>query len=134
VEGVETGFSLKGGSGWTTNGELEFDIKVKSIDPQTKLLVKMDSGYPKAGFVEIEVPPRGQWHDVAIKVADLLANRNPGEAPLDVSNIQNVFVLESTGPAHVWVDDIRLQCAFNTEPEWWQIDKTCDLAPRTTTF
>jgi hypothetical protein len=28
------------------------------------------------------------------------------------------------------VDNIRLQCAFNTEPEWWQIDKTCDLAPR----
>ncbi len=43
---------------------------------------------------------------------------------------QNVFVLESTGPAHVCVDNIRLQCAFNTEPEWWQIDKTCDLTPR----
>ena len=69
-----------------------------------------------------------------VKVADLLANHNPGEAPLDVTNIQNVFVLEATGPAHVWVDDIRLQCAFNTEPEWWQIDKTCDLAPRTSPF
>ena len=52
-----------------------------------------------------------------------------GETPLDPSNIRNVFVLESTGPAHVWVDGIRLQCAFNTEPEWWQIDTTCDVAP-----
>ena len=130
VEGVETGFNLEGGSSWSTNGELEFDIKVKSIDPETRLFVKMDSGYPGVGFVEIEVPDKGRWHHVVVKVADLLANRNPGEAPLDLSNIQNVFVLESTGPAHVWVDDIRLQCAFNTEPEWWQIDKTCDLKPR----
>ena len=90
----------------------------------------MDSGYPSVGFVEIEVPAKGRWHHVAVKVADLLANRNPGEAPLDASNIQNVFVLESTGPAHVWVDNIRLQCAYNTEPEWWQPDKTCDLTPR----
>jgi hypothetical protein len=130
VEGVETGFNLDGGSSWTTNGELEFDIKIKSIDPETRLLVKMDSGYPSVGFVEIEVPATGHWHHVAVKMADLLANRNPGEVPLDVRNIQNVFVLESTGPAHVWVDNIRLQCAFNTEPEWWQIDKNCELRPR----
>jgi hypothetical protein len=130
VEGVETGFTLDGGSGWTTNGELEFDIKVKSIDPETRLLVKMDSGHPRVGFVEIEIPAKGEWHHVAVKVADLLANRNPGEAPLDVNNIQNAFVLESTGPAHFWVDDIRLQCAFNSDSEWWQIDKTCELTPR----
>jgi beta-glucanase (GH16 family) len=130
VEGVATGFNLEGGSSWSTNGELEFDIKVKSIDPETRLFVKMDSGYPGVGFVEIEIPDKGRWHHVAVKIADLLANRNPGEFPLDLRNIQNVFVLESTGPAHVWVDDIRLQCAFNTEPEWWQIDKTCALKPR----
>ncbi len=128
--GSATGFTLEGGSSWTTNGELEFDLKIKSIAPETRLLVKMDSGYPSGGFVEIEIPARGAWHHVAVKVADLLANRNPGEAVLDLSNIRNVFVLESTGPAHVWVDNIRLQCAYNTEPEWWQIDKTCDLRPR----
>ena len=83
------------------------------------------------GFVEIEVPTDGAWHPVTVRVADLLANRNPGEAPLDLNNIQNLFVLESTGPAHVWLDNIRLQCAFNTEPEVWQPDKTCDLRPRT---
>jgi len=69
---------------------------------------------------------------VAVKVADLLANRDPGEAPLDPADIRNVFVLESSGPVHLWVDGIRLQCAFNTEPEWWQPDKTCDLRPRIT--
>jgi beta-glucanase (GH16 family) len=127
--GSAAGFMLAGGSSWTTNGELEFDLKVKSIDPETRLVVKMDSGYPVVGFVEIEIPAKGEWHHVAIKVADLLASRNPGEEPLDVENIQNVFVLESTGPAHVWVNNIRLQCAFNTQPEWWQIDKTCDLIP-----
>jgi beta-glucanase (GH16 family) len=130
VDGVESGFRLDGGTGWTNNGELEFDIKVKSIDPNTRLFVKMDSGYPQVGFVEIEVPDERSWHHVAVKVADLLANRNPGELPLNVGNLQNVFVLESTGPAHVWVNNIRLQCAYNTEPEWWQPDQTCDLAPR----
>jgi beta-glucanase (GH16 family) len=130
VEGIENGFTLNGGSGWTNNGELEFDIKLMSIDPKTRLVVKMDSGHPQVGFVEIEVPAAGEWHHVAVKVADLLANRNPGEAPLDLNNIQNVFVLESTGPAKLWVENIRLQCAFNTEPEWWQPDKTCNLMPR----
>jgi beta-glucanase (GH16 family) len=129
--GSAAGFTLDGGSSWTTNGELEFDIKIKRIDPETRLFVKMDSGYPSVGFFEIEVPRKGEWHHVAVKVADILANRNPGEVPLDLENIRNLFVLESTGPAHVWVDNIRLQCAFNTEPEWWQIDKTCDLVPRT---
>jgi hypothetical protein len=65
---------------------------------------------------------------VAVKVADLLAS--PGDTPLDLSDIRNVFVLESTGPADLWVDNIRLQCAYNTEPEWWQIDKTCALKPK----
>ena len=124
VPGIETGFKLDGGTGWTNNGELEFDIKVKSIAPDTRLFVKMDSGLPNAGSVEIDVPPKGAWHHVAVRVADLL--------PLDVNDIRNVFVLESTGPAHVWVDNIRLQCAFNTEPEVWQPDKTCDLDPRIT--
>ena len=55
--------------------------------------------------------------------------RAPAVERADVSNIQNVFVLESTGPAHLWVNGIRLQCAYNTEPEWWQPDKTCDLKP-----
>jgi hypothetical protein len=128
--GSATGFTLNGGSSWTTNGEVEFDIKIKSIDPETRLFVKMDSGYPSSGFVEIEIPAKGAWHHVAVKVADLLANRNPGEVPLDIDNIQNLFVLESSGAARVWVDNIRLQCAFNTEPEWWQIDKSCDLIPR----
>lgn len=130
VDGVEAGFNLDGGTGWSNNGELEFDIKILRIAPETRLFVKMNSNHPGAGFVEIEVPRKGAWHHVAVKVADLLDNRNPGETPLDLRNIQNVFVLESTGPAHVWVDNIRLRCAYNTEPEWWQPDKTCAVKPR----
>ncbi len=133
VEGVGTGFVLSGGTGWTNNGELEFEIKVDSIGRDTKLLVKMDGG-ARSGSVEIEIPAGGEWKHVAVKVADLLDGHDPGEAPLDLSDIHNVFVLESTGPARVQVDDIRLQCAFNTQPEWWQIDKTCGMGPRVGTF
>ena len=127
--GSDTGFILVGGTSWTNNGEIEFDLKVKSIDPYTRLLVKMDSG-SGTGFVEIDLPAKGAWHHVVVRVADLMANRHPGEAPLDLEDVRNLFVLESSGPAHVWVDNIRLQCAYNTEPEWWQIDKICDLRPR----
>lgn len=130
VEGIEAGFNLYGGSGWTENGELEFEIKIESIDPASRLFVKMNSGESGLGLAEIEVPAPGRWRHVSVRLSDLVATRNPGEEPLDMHDILSMFVLESTGPVHLWLDDIRLQCTFNTEPESWQIDKFCGVAPR----
>ena len=131
VDGVETGFNLDGGTGWTNNGELEFDIKIKSIDPETRLFVKMDSGSSQ-GRLRRDRGSGRRVHGTTWRSRwpTSWPTAIPGRAPLDLSDIQNVFVLESTGPAHVWVDNIRLQCAFNTEPEWWQPDKTCAVKPR----
>jgi beta-glucanase (GH16 family) len=127
--GSDSGFLLLGGSGWTNYGEVEFDIKIKSIDPETRLFVKMTSGSSQAGVVEIDIPAKGAWHHVAVKLADLLDNPDPATGELELRDIRDLFVLESTGPAHIWVNGIRLRCAFNTEPEWWQQDKVCGLIP-----
>lgn len=125
--GSSTGLALDGGTGWTHNGELEFDLKVQSIAPQTRLSVKMDSGDSQANVVPIEVSVKKGWQHVAIKIADLIAHPVPGKKPMDLKVLKNVFVLESTGPAHVWVDNIGLQCAVNPKPEDGQTDNTCRL-------
>ncbi len=130
VDGVLNGLRLAGGTGWTNNGELEFDLTVNSIAEDTRLYVKMDSGYPLVGFVEIDPPAAGTTEHVAVRISELLSTWNPWEAPLDASNINNLFVLEATGPASVVIDGIELSCAYNTEAPDWQADKTCELAPR----
>lgn len=130
--GLDSGVQLVGGSGWTTNGELSFDIRVLDSAPDSQLLVKLDSGWPNLGQVTIDTPPAdGEWYRVAIRISDLLANPLPGGAGIDLTNVANLFVLEHPGSyTHLQLDNIRLQCAFNTEPETWQLDKTCSLGPR----
>ena len=132
VDGYLTGMAMQGGSGWTTNGEIEFDLYVDSAAPDSSLVVKLDSGWPNQGQVAIELPEPGQWHKVAVRVADLMASPNPDGGGVDIANILNPFVLEYSGSgAAVRVDNVRLQCAFNTEPESWQLDQTCALTPLT---
>jgi beta-glucanase (GH16 family) len=134
VDGVDTGFNLAGGAGWRIHGELEFDMFVESIDPNTQLVVKLDSGWPNVGEKTIETPPVGQWSHVVVKLADLLAQPNPAGSGVDLSNVLNAFVLEPTGNAlaHVRLDNIRLQCSQNPTAKDWQQDKTCALNPRVT--
>ncbi len=131
VPELQTGIALAGGAGWANNGELEFDIFVADASQDSQLFVKLDSGWPNLGQLEIDIPAAGEWHHVVVKVSDLLANPLGGGSGVDLSNVQNAFVLEHLGSyASVQVDNIRLQCAYNTEPEDWQLDKTCDIEPR----
>lgn len=133
VEGVDNGLALAGGSGWNINGELHFDMRVHDASPGARLLVKMDSFWPNLGQVEITLPPAdGEWYPVSVRVADIIANPLD-QGALDVSNVNNLFVLEQAVPGE-WVsvelDNIALQCAYNTEPESWQMDQSCSLEPR----
>jgi beta-glucanase (GH16 family) len=93
-------------------GELKFDLYVDSAgtDPNSSLLIKMDSGFPALGFVDLAVAdlPLDQWSTVSVKVNDLIFNS--GDQPLDTSNVVSLFVLEPTGMAHVQVDNIQLVC------------------------
>lgn len=131
TEGLQNALALSGGTGWTTNGELSFDLYIESIDTGTGLLAKLDSGYPNLGQLEIELPAAGEWARVHIRIADLLANPLAGGSGLNVNRIQNMFVLEPTGThsARVYIDNIQLQCAVNPTAQSWQSDKECGIAP-----
>ncbi len=129
--GFSTGVELQGGSGWANYGEIEFRMRVLEASDDSVFKVKLDSGWPNLGEVVINAPALGKWKRVKVSVADLLANPNPAGGGVDLSNIQNLFVLEYSGThANVQIDDIRLQCAVNTEPEEWQQDQLCFLAPK----
>jgi hypothetical protein len=133
VDGVEDGFALTGGSGWTINGELKFDLFVDTIGVETSLVVKMDSGYPNVGQVEIDTPPLGEWTEVSVRVSDLLDNPIPGGSGLDLDNVLIPIVIEpagGSGDAHIMIDNVRLKCAYNPTAQDWQLDKTCDVEPR----
>lgn len=132
VPGFSTGLQLAGGSGWSNYGEIEFRMRVLDASADSQFTVKLDSGWPNMGEVTVNTPPIGKWRKVKIKVSDLIANANPAGSGVDLANIQNVFVLEYLGAyANVQIDDIRLQCAVNSEPESWQQDQLCSLSPKT---
>jgi beta-glucanase (GH16 family) len=100
-------------------GELKFDIYVDSAstDPDSSIMIKMDSGYPAVGFVDLKVAdlPQDEWTTVSVKVNDLLASRAEGLNPLDTSEIVSFFVLEPTSFARVQVDNIELACGHPGE-------------------
>jgi beta-glucanase (GH16 family) len=105
-------------------GEVKFDLYVDSsgTDPDSSLLIKMDSGWPAVGFVDLKVAdlPADQWTTVSVKVNDLLASNQ--ESSLDTSNINSFFVLEPTSWAHVQVDNIEIACGHPAEAG-------CGIAP-----
>ncbi|MFT6101285.1 MAG: beta-glucanase (GH16 family) [Arenicella sp.] len=131
VEGFDTGVNLAGGYGWANNGEIEFDMLVVNAEPDSQFTVKLDSGWPNLGEKIIDMPPIGEWQHVAVSVADLLANPNPNGGGVNLSDVLNLFVLDYSGSgASVQLDNIRLQCAVNSEPEPWQLDPVCSIAPK----
>jgi beta-glucanase (GH16 family) len=95
-------------------GELKFDLYVDSAgtDLDSSLLIKMDSGFPALGFVNLPVAdlPHDEWTTVSVKINDLLFNS--GEQPLNTNAVVSVFVLEPTSWAHVQVDNIKLICGY----------------------
>ncbi len=95
-------------------GELKFDLYVDSAntDPNGSLLIKMDSGWPALGFIDLAVSdlPLDEWTNISVPINHLLHPDNSGADPLDTDAIVSFFVLEPTSSAHVKVDNIVLQC------------------------
>lgn len=96
---------------WSSGGELVFDFKVNSKADDTKLLIKMDSGWPNVSDVSVPLPANGVWTEYRIGVADLIDNGNsvsccPGIAKLNA--ITNIFVVEPSGAIDVVFDNVRL--------------------------
>ncbi len=108
-------------------GELQFDLHVfaEGTDPDSALQVKIDSGFPDLGFVELPISelPKDDWTTVTVQVSDIA--HSPGHyggGPVDLDNVLSLFVLEPTGAAHVQVDNLRILCGH---PD----DNGCGIRP-----
>ncbi|MDP5032315.1 glycoside hydrolase family 16 protein [Paraglaciecola sp.] len=98
-------------SNWSDAAEIVFDMYLTSVDSGVELLVKFDSGWPAVSDYSVALPAPGEWVEVRINIAELLANGNrfaPGNAA-DSANIPNIFVLEPTGALSAKFDNIRLE-------------------------
>lgn len=98
-------------------GELKFDLYIDSAntDPDSKLLIKMDSGWPALGYVELMVAelPQDEWTSVSVPVNDLLVNS--GDEALDTASVVNLFVVEPTSFAHIQLDNVQLVCGHKDD-------------------
>ena len=96
---------------WMSVGEIVFDLLVEEKDPNANLMLKVDSGWPAASDVDVEIPPLGQWREVRINFADLINNGNrfASGAKANVEGLKNIFVIEPTGPMVLYIDNIRYE-------------------------
>lgn len=95
-------------SAWLAAGELVFDLYVVS-NSGAELLVKLDSGWPNVSDYSVPLPATGEWTEVHVNLAALLANGNrfaPGSSA-DMSDIANVLVIEPLGAMELRLDNIR---------------------------
>ncbi len=98
-------------------GEIKFDLQVISgadTDLSGSLRVKMDSGSPAVGFVEIPLSefPVDQFTRVSLRISDILqSNQATGEGGVpDIASIINLVTFEPTGRAHLQISNISLAC------------------------
>jgi beta-glucanase (GH16 family) len=95
---------------WMEKGELVFDVKLTSKASDSKLLVKMDSGWPSVSDFTVTLPEVGQWAEVRIGVAELIAKGNSIQAgKADIKAITNIFVVEPSTAMNVSFDNVRLE-------------------------
>lgn len=133
LEGFEKAIRLFGGTSWSNNGQVEFDILVKQAAADSKLTLSMGTTYEQKGSFQVDLPSSNEWQHVAVKVADLLKYKTIPDGGLDPSNINIPFQLEYQGSgAHFQIDNITLECAYNSEPETWQLDQSCGISARKT--
>ena len=98
-------------------GEISFDIQVISgadTDSSSSLQIKMDSGFPDVGYMELPLSsfPADQFTRVSLRVSDILQSnqRVYGGVPPDIQNIISLVTFEPVGAAHIQISNIQLSC------------------------
>ncbi len=96
-------------------GELMFDLYVSSTgtDLDSTIQIKMDSGFPDLGYVELQIAdlPLDEWTTLTVQISDIAHKAGQfGGGPVDLGQILSLFVLEPLGTARLRVDNIRLIC------------------------
>lgn len=93
---------------WLVAGEIVFDVYIVS-NSGAELLVKLDSGWPNVSDYSVPLPAMGEWAEVHVNIAALLANGNrfsPGSSA-NIADIANVLVIEPLGAMELKLDNIR---------------------------
>lgn len=106
-------FNIPAGSAnlsqWASGGELVFSLKVNSMAEGSRLLIKMDSGWPNVSDVAATLPAIGVWGEYRINISDLIAKGNSIQSGIaNLSSISNIFVIEPTAAMNVSFDNVRL--------------------------
>ena len=96
-------------------GELQFDLYIfgDNTDPESSLQVKIDSGFPDLGFVDLPVATltKDEWTTVTVQISDIVHNPgHVGGGPVDLDRVFSLFTLEPTSFAHLQIDNIRIIC------------------------
>ncbi len=95
--------------GFADTGEIRFDLKVNSLAAGSKLLIKLDSGWPNTSDIAVNLPATGQWTEVRISIPQLIARGNSLAAgAANLASITNMLVIEPTGAMNVSLDNIQL--------------------------
>ena len=104
---VDNGFKF---TNMQSTGEFSFDLYVDAIESATKLLIKLDSGWPNLSYSELTNLKVGEWQHVSVPFENLKANNiQAGEVNYDA--VLNPFVVEpSGGTAHIKINNLAVKC------------------------
>ncbi|MDE0451757.1 MAG: glycoside hydrolase family 16 protein [Gammaproteobacteria bacterium] len=96
-------------------GEVQFDLYISGdeTDASGSLQVRLDSGFPDLGFVDLPIHTltRDEWTTITVQISDIAHTpSNFGGGPVDLEQVLSLFVLEPTSHAHLRVDNIRIIC------------------------
>ncbi|HMY39803.1 MAG TPA: hypothetical protein PK011_10800, partial [Marinagarivorans sp.] len=90
-------------------GEIRFDLKINSLAAGSKLLIKLDSGWPNTSDIAVNFPATGQWAEVRISIPQLIARGNSLAAgAANLASVTNLLVIEPTGDMDLSLDNIQL--------------------------
>ncbi len=125
--GLLDAVELQGRFPWGNQGEILFDLYIDSIDDETELKVALGGtpGQP----VPVALPEPGQWSRVAVRLHDFLQPDSIDLTKLDLARIDKLFILVSTGPANVLIDNISISCATTNASIPWLPEQDCSMIP-----
>jgi hypothetical protein len=96
-------------SSWAADGELVFDLYIETAANDSRLRVKIDSGWPNTSDTSLNAAPLGQWREIRIKLSQLVQNGNSlATGGAQLASIINPVVLEPSGPMRLYVSHLRL--------------------------
>ncbi|MCW8092181.1 glycoside hydrolase family 16 protein [Alteromonas sp. ASW11-130] len=92
-------------------GHIKLDVKRISGAADSPTLIKIDSGWPAVGDASLELPLDSEWHTMSFAVSRLIENGNRYASgyTVDMNSVVNPFVIESSAPVTLALDNIRYE-------------------------